>query len=968
MIRALYTGTTGVKNHILWLDVISNNVANVATIGFKKSRATFSDLLSQRLRIALKGTDVRGGLNPKEVGLGVRNASIDVIHTQGSFEETGKLTDLAIEGRGFFILKDGISKAPYYTRAGGFDFDGEGKLVNPANGYLVQGWSAKFDEVEGRYYIDTSIPINDIKIDFESILPAKATENVTIKGDLDSETPLAIDPLLITTGLSLRSLSQVRDGDGTSIILSAPVTSAQNLAGWTLPPDPESRITINQYTSKPLSTYTTIYQLLDEINNSAAAGVQIQYNPELDTFTIYNDIRLKGQPIELGELDVTKRGFFSSIHIPTGTHTTEIDHKIRFTRLLDPQHPDRYYYRWEAVNPVDEEVVGMVESAAISVMGTGPSGTPRVSSQEAQALDITRPFGEAGFDLLPSGYENTTITIYSLSTGGTYTSKRLGEYSSVEEFIKEVNADPNAGVTLRYDRAGDRFILTNDNPGSSLSVTESIAGRGFLTMAKFQRYADNTSNRAVFNTTTLPARGILLLDEDGLVIENYFDTDENANNVLDLTSEVPDSSDLWSHTTVGRGTGLDYMRLTNGIERESFVLTSTQTVINLQRNDVDPSRIVITVNDVYQDPATYTFRDNTGPDGGDQIIFASPPGRDAIIEVNYVRMGMSALKPGDLFIPNGNEGPQPITFSPNTWVGNYAGYNPGTIPTMGIVEMIEDGDPKTTLHKSKDKYTYNISTEVFDSVGTAHKLGFSFERLGTNLWLWTVKNPVEEGKLAGYGILAFNWDGGYNRYISEVFQSPSDPDTFDGDNGDPELGRTIGYRGIYFDPPPLGYPADQNGAPPPEYGARIVKIQPNFDHLVQMAHPSDANIYHQDGFGKGVLKEVTFNDMGVIIGNFDNGEQQPLGQVALATFTNPAGLERVSGTMFRETANSGIPVIAAPGVGKNGIIVPQNLEMSNVQLVDEFIRMIIAERAFQANSRSITTTDRMLMELMRLRG
>lgn len=969
MITALYTGTTGTKNHILWMDVISNNVANVATIGFKRSRVTFEDLLSQRIRMALKGTGVRGGLNPKEIGLGVRNASIDVIHTQGHFEETGKKTDLAIQGEGFFILKDGVSKTPYYTRAGGFNFDGEGNLVNPANGYLVQGWTAKFDKVKGRYYIDTSLPLTTLKVDFKSILPAKATENVLIKGNLDSETPLAIDPIVITIGVPLRSLSQVRNGDRTSLNLNAPVTSNNNLAGWTVPPDPQSRIVINQYISAPLSTYATIHQLLDEINNSASAGVEIHYDPDLDMFSIYNDIRLKGRPIYLREIDVEKRGFFSSIHIPTGTHNTEIAHKIKFTRVLDPQHPDHNYFRWEVVDPVTEEAIGMVESAAISVMNTGPNGTPRVSSQKFQGLDITRSFGEAGFDLLPTGYQDTTITIYSSSTGRSYTSKRLGEYKSVKEFIDEVNMDLNAGVTLRYDRVGDRFILTNDNPGSSIEVRESIPGSGFLTMAKFQRYEDNTSDRAVLNATTLPARGIIQLDKDGLVIESYHDTDENGNGIFDLASEVPGISDLWGHTTIAPGVGLDYVRLAHGTIRSSHVLTSTQTVINLGSGDVDKSRIVVTVNNVYVDPAFYSFHDNTGPGGVDQIIFNSPPGMDALVEVNYVRIGKSALRPADLFIPNGNERPESITFSPNTWVSNYRGYNPGTIHTMGIVEMVKDGDPKTTIHKTKDKYTHSISQEVFDSVGTPHNLSFSFERLGTNLWLWTVPNPVEKNKLSGYGILVFNWDGGYNRYISKVFQSPSDPDTFDGDNGDDQPGRTltIGYRGIYFDPPSLGYPEDYDGAPPPQHGARIVMITPNFDGLFQMTHPSDVNI-HQDGFGKGVLKEVEFNDMGVLIGYFDNDQQQPLGQLALASFINPAGLDRVAGTMFKQTANSGLPMIGAPGGGKNGIIVPKWLEMSNVQLVEEFIGMIIAERAFQANSRTITTTDRMLGELMRLRG
>lgn len=446
MMRTLYTGTTGVKNHILWLDVVSNNVANIATVGYKRSRATFEDLLSQRLKLALSSMEGRGGVNPKQVGLGVTNASIEVIHQQANLEGTNKDTDLAIEGDGFFILSDGHSDVPYYTRAGAFNFDAQGYYVNPANGYLVQGWSGKFDTNTGKYYIDTSAPIGNVQIDFGSILPAKATENIAMKGDLDSRLPVAIDSMVLTHGVALRSLSQVQDGKA-SISLTAPVTSADNKAGWTLPPDPHSRIIINTYTSQPLSTYQTIDRLLDEINNSAAAGVTISYDPELDMFEITNDTLREGQPIFLAERDGTTKGFFTSIHIPTGTHKAELSSKIRFTRLLDAQHPDRNYYRWEAVNPTNEEPIPVIESAAISVTKTGPSGSSRVSSVNVQGLDVTQPFSRAGFDLLPTGYENSTINIYSSATGGHFVSKKLSEYRSVKEFMDEVNTSYNAGVT-----------------------------------------------------------------------------------------------------------------------------------------------------------------------------------------------------------------------------------------------------------------------------------------------------------------------------------------------------------------------------------------------------------------------------------------------------------------------------------------------------------------------------------------
>jgi flagellar hook protein FlgE len=137
MMRSLFAGVSGLKNHQTRMDVIGNNIANVNTVGFKKSRVTFQDMLSQTLRSASSPQSGRGGTNPMQVGLGMTLASIDTIQTAGSPQSTGKNTDLSIEGEGFFILTDGTNF--FYTRAGNFDFDFNKSLVNTSNGMVVTG-------------------------------------------------------------------------------------------------------------------------------------------------------------------------------------------------------------------------------------------------------------------------------------------------------------------------------------------------------------------------------------------------------------------------------------------------------------------------------------------------------------------------------------------------------------------------------------------------------------------------------------------------------------------------------------------------------------------------------------------------------------------------------------------------------------------------------------------------------------
>jgi flagellar hook protein FlgE len=179
------------------MDVIGNNLANVNTTGFKRNRVNFQDILYQQLQGAAHPTEELGGVNPKEVGLGMSIASIDTIHIQGSLQTTGVGTDLAISGTGFFVLDD-AGKA-LYTRAGAFSIDEDGLMVNPANGMKVQGWMAR--EVEGVQYIDVSRQTEDLIIPVGSKDPARATTNVLFACNLDKRIPeIPADP----TGLQVR--------------------------------------------------------------------------------------------------------------------------------------------------------------------------------------------------------------------------------------------------------------------------------------------------------------------------------------------------------------------------------------------------------------------------------------------------------------------------------------------------------------------------------------------------------------------------------------------------------------------------------------------------------------------------------------------------------------------------------------------------------------------------------------------
>ena len=189
MLRSLYSGISGLHAHQQMMDVTGNNIANVNTVGYKSSVVQFQDTLSQMLNAAGAPQNGQGGSNPAQVGLGVRNAGIITNFAQGSQETTGRSGDMMIQGDGFFITRDGAENL--YTRAGAFSFDANGTLVSP-NGQPVQGWTG----VNG--VVNTAAKPDDIRMPLGSTIAPKETKNITLKGNLSTDTNP--DPNVVTVG------------------------------------------------------------------------------------------------------------------------------------------------------------------------------------------------------------------------------------------------------------------------------------------------------------------------------------------------------------------------------------------------------------------------------------------------------------------------------------------------------------------------------------------------------------------------------------------------------------------------------------------------------------------------------------------------------------------------------------------------------------------------------------------------
>jgi len=178
MNRSLYTGISGLLAHQQKLDVVGNNIANASTAGFKRSRVNFQDAFSQTLRHASEPTGTAAGRVPMQVGLGVKVASIDRVLEQGSLEQTGMSSDLAIHGDGFFAVRDGSGTS--FTRNGAFQVNALGALVT-AEGQSVLGLNATAGGA-----LPALTDMAPILLDLDAASPAVATTRVSLSHNLDA--------------------------------------------------------------------------------------------------------------------------------------------------------------------------------------------------------------------------------------------------------------------------------------------------------------------------------------------------------------------------------------------------------------------------------------------------------------------------------------------------------------------------------------------------------------------------------------------------------------------------------------------------------------------------------------------------------------------------------------------------------------------------------------------------------------
>jgi flagellar hook protein FlgE len=214
-----------------------------------------------------------------------------------------------------------------------------------------------------------------------------------------------------------------------------------------------------------------------------------------------------------------------------------------------------------------------------------------------------------------------------------------------------------------------------------------------------------------------------------------------------------------------------------------------------------------------------------------------------------------------------------------------------------------------------------LGATVYDKTGGAHSLSILLTPNGTAFDVTITDNTDPTGSAPSAGTLQFLGGGAYDPASTAATVATADGTTI-----------TVDLSGI-----------------------------------TQFGGPKSVAVTSVDGSAAGSLEQFQINLDGTITGIFSNSQKKTLGQIALANFNNPSGLNKIGATAFTDTTNSGLPQVGTAGTGGRGQLLGSALEMSNVDLAQEFTNMIIAQRGFQANSRVITTSDQMLQDLVDLK-
>ncbi|SHG14747.1 flagellar hook protein FlgE [Fodinibius roseus] len=493
LIKSLNAGVSGLKSFQTKMDTIGNNIANVDTTGFKSSRVTFSELMNENI-----GGNGGGESAPSlsnQVGLGVRVASVDRDFSQGTIENTGKTTDLAIEGDGYFMINDGTQDL--MTRAGNFTFNQNGNLVDQSGNH-VQGYNAN----QSGNIIGGGTTEN-IQVDFENALAPRQTDEVNLAGNMNANTSIR---------QIVSAQSAFTDGSGNIAASGTDIndlsqTASPLAAGDTV----EMEITTNDGTGTETATFTygagndgtTLGEMADSFNSgltegevSLVDGMLMLRSGELGSsdFDVASlEVATGSGDINFPGFDVTQQGetnkqtMSTTVYDDLGKgHTLMLD----FTQVAENEWS--YQAKFADGEPINNGETGTVTFDEMGQVDSG--GNFSIDFEPGNGAEATSFEVELG-----DSSQGTSFTQYS----GANTAKVVNQDGYTQGSLVDINIDGDGRVQGVYDNGQNKNLaqlalgeVQNEDGlemvGGGLFRATSAAGEVFIDTA--DSLADSSIN------------------------------------------------------------------------------------------------------------------------------------------------------------------------------------------------------------------------------------------------------------------------------------------------------------------------------------------------------------------------------------------------------------------------------------------------------------------------------------------
>ncbi|MDY0131261.1 MAG: flagellar hook-basal body complex protein [Desulforegulaceae bacterium] len=926
---SLYAGTSGLTNMGNSMQVIGDNISNVNTVGFKGNRSLFADLLNQSMA-------TQSGSS--QVGRGTAIQIVDTSFQQGSFESTGNTTDLSIGGNGFFQIRDNNSQQIYYTRAGNFSFDKDGRLINP-EGYVVQGW---------QLHEETGNDIGAIRdIVLESFTsPPKKTDTINMVTNLDADAKSQSivlantwdgtkDEFIAPNNYEYQSVVKAYDSLGSTHDLTI-YYDKKSGSTWeyliTCNPDEDLRNLVQGTSAKGLLARgeikfnesdgsvrdMTMEKFTGIIGNVRSYGVN---KSEDITFRVDNYDKLAHDGFNfhmefdgnswkfqdtsglLGVADGTIDSFdkpknYPNAEIMTTSNEKKID--IRFDPdLTDPRpEPDMTIYLNSDAAATDSlhfdinRTLDIHKQDVTNLRYQGDTGndnsTLMINDPSAMIRDVEDlnlvwdPVNESWYLSFPTedGIIEKNTGVFEISSG-----TALDPEASITVDNPDVLTYRTGNIDVVYGASGDWYFK---EPVKFVRGTGEIVSEPSLyydnpevfTRASTVNYALNYDGNGNWSFANIDA-----VRTDYPAVQVLTGADSSNKNQVQIDFNGDGNADItYSFTTALDATG---------------VIPSTMAfkIDPFQNLEYPGARIISTTD-------SFNFTIDFNGNGSDDMTFSLNDGTNPV-EANS----------GDTLTFNIDPRSAPKDYS------------------KAIVKGDKDSVYIDLDGSGGENDTKDIVFTFTESLGTgtdAKNSLINFDLIGGTSW-----TEIKKQDIATEGYFSFMADflGATGEFGAKgTFETTEQKMKFD-------IGAV--FDGISFKKSSLA--------------------------TTQYAKSSTTTFQSANGYGAGDLEGVNVSGDGSMTGVYSNGEQIPLYRVSLAKFLSEQGLYKEGGNLYRGTRSSGDAITGRPGDNGLGSISPNSLEMSNVDIADQFVSMITTQRGFQANSKIITTVDDMLAEVINMK-